>query len=183
MRNDTCFDKKSERDKVIEKLENAVSELLHIPRFISLVPKIGTNIVYALSHASSVIEVVGLRKRIQNISRKKKVVDDIEFGASIHMATVVLEAMKKDPSFRAAINLRGGEDIVIGFEKIGIDLMILPFGTTDDVCPVVSYLKKSERIHQAYFHPGGPGIESTTTILGRNPRDLVETVLELIQTV
>jgi predicted fused transcriptional regulator/phosphomethylpyrimidine kinase len=183
MRNGTGFKKKSEREKVIEKLDNAVSELLQNPGFISLVPKIGTNIVYALSHASSVIEVAGLRERIHNISKKKKIVDDIEFGASLHMATVVLEAIKKDPSLRAAINLRGGEDIVIGLEKIGIDLMILLRGKTDDVCPVVSYLKKSERIHQAYFHPGGPSIEPTTTIIGRTPRDLVETVSELIRTV
>jgi len=183
MRNGNGFDEESERVKVIKKLEHAVSEVIQIPRFISLVPEIGTNIVYALSHASSVIEVAGLRERINKNSRTKKIINNIEFGASLHMATVVLEAMKKDPSFRAAINLRGGDDIVLGSEEIGIDLIILPRGKTHDVCPVVSNLKKSKIVHQAYYHPGGHGIESTTTLIGRTPRELVETVSELIRTV
>ena len=182
MRNGNGFNIKFAREKVIENIDNAVSELIQIPGFISMVPKIGTNIVYALPHALSVIEVAGLRERICQISKIKKV-EVIEFGASLHMAAVVLEAMKKDPSLRAAINLRGGEDIVMGFEEIGVDPIILPQGGTNDVCPVVSKLMKSGRIHQAYYHPGGPGIEPTTTIIGRTPRELVEIVSELIRAV
>ena len=78
MRNGTGFENEIERDNVIEKLENVISELINNPEFFSLVPQIGTNIVCALSHASSVIEVAGLRKRIHNITRIKKIVDYVE---------------------------------------------------------------------------------------------------------
>ena len=166
-------------DEVIDSLREALNSLEQDKQAYKIIPQVGTNMVYAKPWASSIEEVAGLSGRVVVSLGRPKVCGEIVYGGSIHMASVALSAMKLDPAARAAVNIRGGEEIEKVLLKMGLEVIEMPDTTTEDACPVATYIKHDGRLHEAYVHPGAFGIEPTTTIIGKTPGELLKVLLEL----
>jgi predicted fused transcriptional regulator/phosphomethylpyrimidine kinase/hydrogenase maturation factor len=177
---DEIYGSFAQKDPLIDELHAALDRLLVIPGLVDLVPEVGTNILYAKPRASSSEDVAGLIGRIIKGSGKPLVCGEIAYGASKYLSSVLFEAMKIDPSKRAALNIRGGSDIANRLEAIGLRVHILPSKVEGDGCPVASYLETSNTLLDAYIHPGDMGIEATTTILGENPGCIVDVLERLV---
>ena len=70
-----------------------------------LIPEIRTNIVYALPEAKSVDEVAGIPGRVTKAFGRAFYCMEPAFGASDHMARLILAAMRYDGELRGAINV------------------------------------------------------------------------------
>jgi predicted fused transcriptional regulator/phosphomethylpyrimidine kinase len=77
------------------------------------------------------------------------------------------------------VNVRGGDDIPGRLEALGLSVDVLPVGGEAGACPVASHIASRGELRDAYVHPGGLGVEATTTILARGPEELVRLLGEL----
>ena len=168
-----------DQDEVLNVLRAAVSELTEVDGLGRLIPQVGTNIVYARPGASSPDDVAAIDGRIVMGRDRPRVCGGVAYGGSRHMASVVVEAMKIDPSVRAAVNVRGGEDVARALGEMGLSLSELPPVGAGDACPVSAEIEGTGRLSQAYHHPGAVGVEATTTLLAESPLMLVSTLGEL----
>lgn len=165
-------------DEIISTLKRNFKRLEGEPKVAALIPEVGLNMVYARRGAETIEEVAGLSGRVVVSLGKPRVCGEITYGGSRHLAYVVLEAMRINPQIRAAINIRGGEDIAEALREMGLKVKYLP-AEAGGPCPVAEYLKRGEVIHDAYIHPGAVGIEATTVLLGREPGEIVDVILRL----
>ncbi len=180
---DAVYGTFQERDEVLDTLREVLSELEASKGFSSLIPQVGTNMVYAKQDASSTDEVAGLSGRVVLSRGTPKVCGEVLYGGSKHMASVILEVSKLNPHMRAAVNIRGGEDVVKALREMNISLQVLPPEATGDACPVTTDIRESKKLHKAYYHPGAFGVEPSTTLIGEMPKQLLNTIVELARRV
>lgn len=69
-----------------------------------LIPEVRTNLVYARSHAKIRDDVLAIDGRITVVEGRPRAAGRVRFGASSHMARLVIELQKVDPSLRAGID-------------------------------------------------------------------------------
>jgi len=105
-----------EVDRVLGNLVRAVKILEACPEFADLIPEVRTNIVYALPDAKNINDVAGIDGRITNVDGRPRACGYPAFGASSHMARIVLEVMKFDKGLRAGINFAWSEEFASWLE-------------------------------------------------------------------
>lgn len=71
---------------------------------ISLIPEVRTNMVFAHPDAKTPDEVMVIDGRITIINGVPRAAGRVRFGTSSHMARLIIELMKTDPSVRAGID-------------------------------------------------------------------------------
>ncbi len=178
---DEIYGRFTQKDSIIDEIKDAVERLISIKNLVRLIPEVGMNIIYAKPNACNLDEVAGLSGRIIKSMGEPLSCGKVAYGASRFLSSVVIEAMKMDSSKRSAINIRGGNDIEEKLESLGLDVTILPSKIEGDGCPVAIHLRSSDRLCDAYIHPGDFGVEPTTTILGSNPGVLVDLIEKLVK--
>jgi predicted fused transcriptional regulator/phosphomethylpyrimidine kinase len=166
-------------DTLISSLQSALESLTEIPEIWRLIPQVGTNLVYAKKSAETAMDVAGLSGRVVASVRGALLCGEAAYGTSRHLASVVLEAGKKDGGVRSAVNIRAGEDVGTRLKRLGLSVVTIPCNVEGEGCPVTHYIRAHDRLSDAYMHPGDFGVEPTTTILGESPERLVEILKEL----
>jgi hydroxymethylpyrimidine/phosphomethylpyrimidine kinase len=78
----------------------------------ALIPEVQSNLGLALPHATTLAEVAAWEGRIVRVGDAIRPVGCPRFGASRHVATIILGAMRVDSGYRSAMNIRYGEDIL-----------------------------------------------------------------------
>jgi hydroxymethylpyrimidine/phosphomethylpyrimidine kinase len=101
----------SDDDEVLGNLVRAVKLLEESPDFAKLIPEIKTNIAYALPSAKDASQVAGIKGRITVIDGKPRATGYPAFGASSHLARMILTLMKVDPSKRAVMDIAYSEEL------------------------------------------------------------------------
>jgi hydroxymethylpyrimidine/phosphomethylpyrimidine kinase len=89
---------------MIGRMMIALEEIEACREFVSLIPEVRTNMVFAQPHAKNSDEVMAVDGRITIINGMPRAAGRIRFGASSHMARLIIELMKTDPSGRAGID-------------------------------------------------------------------------------
>ena len=168
----------------LDELEDSVSHALEDIELLKgaekLIPQVGLNLVYSKLDPMGPLDVVGLNGRVIVSKGKPKACGEVEYGGSRFLASVIIEAQHRDPRLRAAVALRGGDDIADALRDIGLSVMDLPPESIGEGCPVARFLFSGGKMADAYSHPGAFGIEPTTTILSTTPESLIETLRELM---
>lgn len=93
-----------EETKLYGEISQAVELIENCKEFTSILPEVRTNLVYATSNAKTPEDVVGIEGRITVVNGMPYAVGKPRFGASSHMARLIIELMKIDSSIRAGIN-------------------------------------------------------------------------------
>jgi hydroxymethylpyrimidine/phosphomethylpyrimidine kinase len=106
-----------ERDKILGNLVRAVHVLEGAEELASLMPEVRINIVYALEDASEPEDVGAIDGRISTFRGNPKAVGYPRFGASDHMARLLIEVRKYDKRYRAGINFAWTSRISLFLEK------------------------------------------------------------------
>ncbi len=169
------------KDALLSSLQSALEGLTEIPGVEGLLPQVGTNLVYMKMGAESAMDVAGLSGRVVAASGGALLCGDAAYGGSKYLASVVLEAAKKDGGVRSAVNIRAGEDVTGGLKRLGLRVVIIPGKLEEEGCPVTHYIRRHGKLFDAYVHPGDFGVEPTTTILGESPERIVEILKELVR--
>jgi hydroxymethylpyrimidine/phosphomethylpyrimidine kinase len=178
-----------ERYGVVQRLKAAFQELQE-KRVGHLLPEVQSNLGYALPFARGIEDVAAFPGRLVRLGKEIAKVAGPEFGASRHIAGIILTAMAHDPEMRSAMNLRFTEEILTRARKAGLavshfDRKEEPAGVKKKEGSTLSWgvhqvLQRSKKMPDIIFDRGGVGKEPMVRVLGRDPVEVVSKVLSLL---
>jgi len=150
------------------------------------VPEVGINLGYALPAALSKEDVCALEGRIVRVGDRLEIAGPARFGASKHIARIILTAMGYDPRVRCAINLKYEEKNRTRPKKIGFavgtfERGMQPEGTSTMEWGTEQAIRKLGRVPDVIADRGGAGKEAMVRVLGTEPRDVLRKVRRLVR--
>lgn len=183
----------AERLSVLEQL-SAAARRLEGAHAGDLVPEVQSNLGMGLAGAQSADDVAAFPGRLIRVHRDIRSVAPPEFGASSHVARIILAAMRKDPAKRSVMNIRYDESVLGACRGLG--LTIASFDRHEE--PPESKNREGSSLEwgtarvieeQGYvpdivYDLGDEGKEPMIRIIGENPGrvgDIALAVLERIR--
>lgn len=149
-----------------------------------LVPEVRSNLVMAQENAETADEVLGVPGRITTVNGRVRAFMKPDWGASSHMARLVLEVMKHDPDKRSAINLRYIPDVIEICEKLGLKVSYYnrleePDEIREQEGKTVSWgveqaIKRINGVPDVIYHTGDWGKEPIITLIGKDAVEVAE---------
>jgi hydroxymethylpyrimidine/phosphomethylpyrimidine kinase len=177
-----------ERCRVIEEL-TAAFERLKNSNAARLVAEVGMNLAYALPGAEDTASVAAFPGRIGACRGRLAAFGPPEFGASSHVARIVLTAMRRDAGLRCALNIRYGEDVLRACRESG--LRLASFDRAQEpaevaareggslVWGVAQALSIGGPPPEAVFDIGGWGKEPMVRLIGRTPAEVAGRAIDI----
>ena len=179
------------REQVLSELQQSLDSLLREPLG-HLIPEIRSNLAYALPAAASAEDVAAIPGRITRVGRRLAVVAAPAFGASRHVASVVLTAMRYHPETRAAMAIRYSPEILAACREIGLteacfDRADEPEDVRDREGSSLEWgmtrvLEGGKPMPDLIFDRGGPGKEPVIRLLASTPMEIVARCVRIGQT-
>ena len=117
-------------DAILGNLVVAVTMLEDCPEFALLIPEVRVNLVCALPGAKTRQDVAAVEGRITAVRGRPHASGLPAFGASDHMARLIIEARKYDPAINAGINFKCDKTIIEVVKEYCLKKG-LPFGWID----------------------------------------------------
>ncbi|MDA4114082.1 MAG: hypothetical protein OK474_08555 [Thaumarchaeota archaeon] len=148
---------------VIEHVAEAVRMVEASSTFVRIMPEVSVNIAYAPEGASSVQEIVAVPGRIVKVRGTVRSFMRPEYGASTHVANVLLALMSYDRSIRAAMNVRYDQKVRRSLIKMKIRPLLLDEASvkrdSEMIGPLRAALKRATGPVVGVIDPGAPGLE------------------------
>lgn len=143
-----------------------------------VVPEVGINLGYALPAATGSGDVCAVQGRMVRRGQRVVAVGPPGFGASRHVARIILAAMESDPGVRSAINLRYDEGLLSSSKKAGLrvgtfDRAREPPGVSTMDWGTREAIRSSALVPDLVYDLGGPGKVPMIRVLGTSPQDLL----------
>ena len=177
-----------ERYRVIQELKKAV-EVLKEERMGRLIPEVSSNLGYALPYAEGIEDVAAFPGRIVRCKDSIAISSDPEFGASQHVANIILTVMKLDPEYCSAMNIRYSKKIVARLKSRGFfidhfDRKLEPKRSKEKEGSSLGWgvgevLRKMKRVPDFIYDEGDVGKEPMIRVLGKSPMDVVQKILKI----
>lgn len=187
---DVCFRLHSRAERqgsqVIEEVARAVRMVEDSPSFVRVMPEISVNIAYVEADSDSPDDVVAVPGRIVRVKNSARSLSAPEFGASRHVAKVLLLVRRKISEHRAAINLIYDGRMAAVLERLNVHAIQISGSypsRSDD--PTLEALR--ERLVQptgrfdAVIDTGGKGIEPSLYLFGRSPIDVATQAISIAE--
>jgi len=177
-----------ERETVLQDLEAALDHLSEQPLG-KFIPEVRSNLGYALPGALDFDEVAAVPGRISQAGPKLIISKNPSFGASRHIAKVILAAMGFDYDMRSAMNVRYSQEMLSACDKAG--LRIASFDRKEEPREVKERegstlewgtkqaLEGATEMPDVIYDEGEVGKEPMIRVLGRNPMDVVEKIMRI----
>jgi len=141
-----------------------------------LIPEVGVNIAYARPGAESPNDVAAIEGRIVRTSRGVRACGKPAFGASRHLAGVLLAVSARRPHIRAALNLKPERELLEALGRLGLRVARVE---PSSACPIAEASKKGLEA-DAYYYEAAPGLEPSLVILAEDPLKLIELLEEAL---
>lgn len=185
--------KKNAAEIVIGNLCLAVERLQRCREFSMLMPEVRVNIVYALPGAGKSIEAAAIDGRITVVNGFPRASGLPKWGASDHMARLIMEARKYNPEVNAGINFKCNDDIVKVVKKYARTKK-LAFGWIDRTrepgevskadgksmpWKIKQLAGRSGRVPDLFYEGDGWGKEPLFVALGNDAVSVVRTAIEI----
>lgn len=143
-----------------------------------LIPEVGMNMGYAVLGALEQDEVAAFDGRVVRVGTRARKVGCARFGASKHVARIVLAASSKDPAMRCALNVKYSEENVEACRKAKLSVSSFdrakePRGVSSMTWGVLWAIDRAGRVPDVIFDRGGPGKEPMIRLMGRDPADVM----------
>jgi hydroxymethylpyrimidine kinase / phosphomethylpyrimidine kinase / thiamine-phosphate diphosphorylase len=177
-----------ERYRVVQELKRAV-EALKGEEIGRLIPEVSSNLGYALPFAEGVEDVAAFPGRIVRFRDSATTYSDPEFGASRHVANIILTVMKFDPEYCSAMNIRYSRETLAQLGRKGFlvghfDRRLEPKKLKKQEGSSLEWgvgevLKKMKRVPDFVYDEGDVGKEPMIRVLGRNPMEVVQKILKV----
>jgi hydroxymethylpyrimidine/phosphomethylpyrimidine kinase len=175
-----------ERYHVIRELKKAIG-LLKEEKIGHLIPEVSSNFGYALPNAEGIEDVAAFPGRIVRFKDSIATLSDPEFGASQHIASIILTVMRFDPESCSAMNIRYSKENVArlrgkGFLVGHFDRRFEPRGVRQKEGSSLEWgvgevLREMKRVPDFIYDEGGVGKEPMIRVLGRDPMEVVQKIL------
>jgi hydroxymethylpyrimidine kinase/phosphomethylpyrimidine kinase len=173
----------AQRYEAILDVKKAANILELSKDFVHLIPEVGCNIASAIPHASEIDQVCALDGRIIRSGSKVWAAGCPAFGASRHVAKIVLAAMHHNRDLRGAVNIRYSDEILNVINGLGLTVATfdrkhepsgvstMEWGTNT---AIESYKKTHHQIPDVIFDLGGVGKEPMIRIISHRAVDAAE---------
>ena len=181
--------REGERYQVIEALGQAIDTLRDEAHIGGIIPEVSSNIGYALPFARAKEDVAAFPGRIIRLQDSIATINPPAFGASQHIASIILTVMKYDPSLRSAMNIRYSPAILqactkAGLRMLGFDRSEEPEEVTDVegrslAWGVQKVLTDAGEVPDAIYDEGGWGKEAMIRVLGGGPAEVIQKVIAI----
>ncbi len=175
-----------ERYLVLRELKEAVSILEGSPYFSKLIPEVGCNIGMAIPDAGSYEDVAAVEGRIVRHRERAVPVGCADFGASRHVAGVILSALRYDLEIRAAINVKYSEKVLEACREMELGISSFeradePENTGTMEWGTAEAIKKYGSVPKVIYDKGGTGKEPMVRLLGINATEVAKLAVELAE--
>ncbi len=178
-------DTRDEAERVLcKELKEAVNKLEEAA-ITNLIPEIGANFAYALSHAKKLEDIAAIPGRLLRFKGEVTALGEPEMGCSTYMGGTLLAVREYFPEARCIINLYNNEKIRSACRELNYKMVSMPvpanYRQTDadfykDLCPTLS---GCETLPDIIEIPDRINLERLILVLGQNPDELVEKVVAL----
>lgn len=153
------------------------------------IPEVGVNFGYALPRPRGPEDVCAIDGRIVVSSGRPVLAGPVRFGASRHVARILLACAKVAPSMRSACNLRPPQNIRARARRARLSLA--HFDRAEEppsrsrLVSTMSWgtaatIRTFGRVPDLIFDGGAPGKEPMVRVLGRSPSDVVAKVRRFV---
>jgi hydroxymethylpyrimidine/phosphomethylpyrimidine kinase len=177
-----------ERYRVIQELKRAV-DVLKTERVGHLIPEVSSNLGYGLPNAEGIEDVAAFPGRITRYKDSVATFSGPEFGASRHIANIILTVMKFDPEYGSAMNIRYTPEVVSRLRKSGFRVgyfnrrlepkKVKTKEGSSLEWGVGEVLRKMGRVPDFIYDEGDVGKEPMIRVLGRDPMEVVDKILKV----
>lgn len=176
--------KNAARYEVLDETGRAVEMLTGCESFAKLIPEVACNIAMAIPDACDVQDVAAVSGRIAKLKGKAVNVGCVEFGASSHVARIILAAMQFNKNIRASVNIKYSMDVLEVCKKL--DLTISSFDRADEPektstmdWGVTHAIKEYGSVPDIISDVGGIGKEPMVRVLGSGALDVAKTAVRI----
>ena len=185
--------KRDNAERILGNLAQAVNNLQGCREFSLLMPEVRVNVVHALPGARSGREVAAVDGRITVVRGYPCAAGSPAWGASDHMARLIIEARKYNPGINAGINFKCDNEIKKVVKKYARDNKLV-FGWIDrtrepeDVAArdgssmpwkIRQLVDQSKRLPDIFYEGDGWGKEPLFVILGIDAVSVVGMAIEI----
>lgn len=169
-----------DRERVLVEVREAVAMLEGYTPFSAVVPNVGVNLVACGESPRTISDVVGIPGRIVKLKGGVRASSPPEFGASHHMASILLEAHRVDPTVKSCINTKFDPRVLRALENLGWRFTytvpkdsLKPIDGDIVLAAVRETLSRLGSVGDALIDEGGVGLEPITYIFAGSPREAV----------
>jgi hydroxymethylpyrimidine kinase/phosphomethylpyrimidine kinase len=190
---------RAERFDVLMDLERGIEDLLAEPAVRHLIPEVGSNLGMATPEANGPQDVAAVEGRMVKVGSRVKACGAVRFGASSHVARIILSAMSFDPKARAGMNIRYGPDVLEAVSDLGLTSSsfsrddepsgskTMSWGTAEAIKRFRSRAESnagptldiSDSVPQVIWDRGGPGKEPMVRLLGASASEVAAVAVEI----
>lgn len=174
------------RYEVLKNTRKALTLLEASPKFAELIPEVGCNIGMAIPGARAYGDVAAVEGRIVRYRGRARPVGCVEFGASQHVAGIILAALRYDPGMRGAVNVKFSDEVISAC--MALELSVSSFDRADEPGAVSSMdwgtseaIKACGRVPEIIYDRGGVGKEPMVRVLGSSAMVVAKTALKLAE--
>ncbi len=158
--------------EVLSDLRAALRMLEASPTFTRLIPSVGSNLARGRKGARTPLDVAAVPGRIFEMRGAVRVPAAPEFGASRHVAEVVLAVASRFPRDLAALNVRADAATLAAAQSLGWGLVKFDAaydGRSDRIAKALCGQKRPPR---ALYHEGAFAIEPIMYVVGQSAREV-----------
>ena len=165
-------------EQVLASVRRGVRVLENARGFAAAIPAVGANCCECLPDAATIEDVAGVPGRIVDVKGRATVPADPEFGASEHVARVLLAARSVDDGVRGCLNVAYEPDLVDRLEAAG--LSAAEFDAGADLETAVAGALREHAGARVLYQTGGFGVEPIVYVLGEDAEAVARTVREVL---
>jgi hydroxymethylpyrimidine/phosphomethylpyrimidine kinase len=180
----------TQRESVLSELREALA-ILSRNKLGVLIPEVRSNLGYALPGASGYDEIAAFPGRITQIGDDIFACREPAFDASRHIARVILAAMRHDPRIRATMNIRYSPAILDACKNTRLrtaffDRRKEPKNVKEREGSTLEWGTKQALLGldgspDLVYDEGEVGKEPMIRILGKNPMEVAEKIIQIKQ--
>jgi len=165
---------------VLDALENLRTRLEEEIK-IQLLPEVGSNLGYSIPDPKNESDVAGFTGRVVREGGRARIVGCPRFGASKHVARIIVAASKHDPRIRSAMNIKFNERNLEACKRAGLTVSSFsrenePEGVSSMDWGTTEAIKAFGAVPDAIWDEGGHGKEPMIRILGNDPVEVLEKI-------
>jgi hydroxymethylpyrimidine/phosphomethylpyrimidine kinase len=185
----------SGEDEMIDEFNRALAVLEKCREFSRIIPEVRSNLVYAKKGAVSPKDVLAVDGRITVVEGYPRAAGTPRYGASSHMARLIIEIMKANQDFRAGINFANDEDFSRWLEgycrkkkwPFGyIDRSGEPEDLKNEDKPsmpwkVTQAIRTAGGAPKVFYENSAVGKEPVSVLVGKDPCEVVHQICEIAE--
>ena len=160
-------------------------------RLVKLIPEVRMNIGEAIPDARTPQDICAIEGRITVVNGRLKAAGYPKFGASRHVANIILAAMEVNEEIRAAMNIRYSKEILDRCRESG--MKIVEFNREKEPREIKmkegstlrwgikKAMSKSAKPPDIIYDTGEKGKEPMIRVLGKNAKEVLKKTMRIIE--